>query len=214
MSNQDLINWIETRLKEDLPGPEAHRRMLPTLPEGAPIRISHDNPPREGAVLMLLYEEEGDLKFPLIQRPTYAGVHSGQMALPGGKRESSDSDLYYTALRESEEEIGVYKDEITILGSLSSFFVAASNYQVLPVIGFQDSVPRFDPDDHEVEEVVIANLSDLVNNDNIKRKDIHVSNGVRLDAPYFDLSDRVVWGATAMMLSEFVHIFGEIRHSL
>ncbi|MEM9326948.1 MAG: CoA pyrophosphatase, partial [Bacteroidota bacterium] len=184
--------------------------MQPRMLSGAPIQLKHKQAPRAGAVLILVYEDQDRLRFPLIQRPTYQGVHSGQMGLPGGKAEPEDHSLYATAMREAQEEIGVDPSTVEVIGSLSSFYVAASNYQVLPVLGVTDRTPQFVPDRHEVEEVVVGNLHHLMDTDYVKEKEIVAAAGFRLQSPYFELEGKTVWGATAMMLSEFSFILKEI----
>jgi len=203
MNFDELTHFLENRLKGYKPGESAHNLMKPRLANGAPINIKHQTPPRDGAVLILVNSLEGVAHFPLIQRPNYEGVHSGQIALPGGKKEVVDADLFETALRETEEEIGVDRGEIEVIGSLSSFYVAASNFQVLPVVGKIKSAPTFVLDNREVEEVINPQIADLVDGSKKKRKDLIVRGGVKLNSPYFDLQGKVVWGATAMMLSEF-----------
>lgn len=201
---------LKKRLELSLPGDASHRIMMPSLINGERIRFNNLKKPRDGAVLILLYEKAGQLRFPLIQRPQYNGPHGGQISLPGGKWEEGDEDLFQTALREAEEEIGIHADKTRILGSLSSFSVAASNHQVLPVVGYYPEIPQYVPDEIEVDEVVDVALDELVNESNLKRTEIVVGNNVRLDSPYFDLGNKVVWGATAGMLSELKHIILEL----
>ena len=107
MNFDELTSFLEKRVQQPMPGGLAHQKMKPKMANGAPLKMKHATPPRKGGVLILLYEEDGMVRFPLIQRPSYEGIHSGQMALPGGRYEPQDQDQYHTALRESEEEIGV-----------------------------------------------------------------------------------------------------------
>lgn len=207
---QDFYEKMRRRLQQPLPGEVSHLKMLPTLNGGQRVKFRNETPARRGAVLILLYEEKGEIKFPLIQRPVYDGVHSGQVALPGGKFESGDIDLFQTALRETEEEIGVSRNQIEIIGAMSEFMVSASNHLVLPVIGVTSILPQFVPDQKEVDEVFSAEISSLIKSENIKSKIIQTHHGHSLLAPYFDIQGRVVWGATAMMLSEFVTIINEL----
>lgn len=206
----DLIDKLKSRLSHPLPGNEAQNLMMPKLPSGKRVSFNNSSNPRKGAVLLLLYEKGGEFYFPLIQRPVYEGLHSGQIAFPGGKQEEKDTDLYYTALREANEEVGVDVESIDIMGTLSEFFVAASNHLVLPVIGFHKAVPIFTPDSYEVDEVIEAPLSELLDQTKRKEKEIITSQGFKLHSPYFDIQGKVVWGATAMMLSEFVEIIREL----
>ena len=211
MNFDEVINFLRERLSKPMPGAEAHDKMKPKLKNGSSINIKHPKKPREGAVLILINNLNGKAHFPLIQRPEYEGVHSGQIALPGGKKEEVDSDLIATALRETEEEIGIAKSEIKVIGSLSPFFVAVSNFMVLPVVGMMDGEPDFLPDSREVVEVINPAVADLVNEENRKEKELPARGGITLLSPYFELSEKTVWGATAMMLSEFNEILSGFR---
>ena len=203
MNLDPLAQFLQTRLNDPMPGMEASKEMFPVLANGDRIRMEHDEKAREGAVMILLYQDEGTVRFPIIQRPIYPGVHSGQMALPGGKSEEDDKDLIATALREMEEEIGVPANDVEVIGSLSSFYVAVSNFQILPVIGLTRKQPVYVPQQSEVADIISADLSHLINDAYRKEKEMVVTGGVILRSPYFDLEGREVWGATSMMLNEF-----------
>ena len=207
---KDLIGRLQQRLQHPLPGKPAHEKMLPKVPGGNRVKFKNSGAPRKGAVLILLYENDGKIHFPLIQRPLYEGVHSGQIALPGGRYEEDDSDLIATALREANEEVGVPTREVNVIGQLSEFMVSASNHLVLPVIGYSVSKPSFIPDPREVDEIVEATLDELLDSGRLKEKEIVTAHGYRLRSPYYDIQGKVVWGATAMMLSEFVELIREI----
>ena len=140
--------------------------------------------------------------FPLMLRPNYNGVHGGQISLPGGKKEEKDRSFAATAIREAEEEIGVKSNEITVLGQLSELYVMASNFKVIPVVGYTESQPMFIPNPYEVEAIIEASIDELMNPEIIKSTTLNVR-GFELETPYFDFSGNVVWGATAMILSEF-----------
>ncbi|MEQ8472516.1 MAG: CoA pyrophosphatase [Marinoscillum sp.] len=206
---EDLIGKLEERLKQPLPGRAAYGGMIPRMAKKK-ISFKFDEEPRKGAVLILLYPDAGLIKFPLIQRPVYEGVHSGQIALPGGRFEIADENLIQTALRETHEEIGVPSDQIEIIGQLSEFMVSASNHLVLPVVGYSRLKPSFLKDDFEVDEIIEAPLDHLLDAGRIKEKEIVTTYGYRLHSPYYDLEGKVVWGATAMMLSEFVQIINDL----
>lgn len=209
MKLDSLTQFLRTRLNQEMPGSSAHNMMQPKMGGGAPIRIKHTMPPRPGGVLILFFEENGLVKFPLIQRPEYEGIHSGQIAFPGGKSEASDASLVETALREAEEEIGVDRNQISIVGALSDFFVAASNFDILPVVGVAQTPPNFKADAREVSEIITPQAKDLIHPETVKTKEMVVRNGITLASPYFDLEEKVVWGATAMMLSELKVILQE-----
>ena len=209
MDLDKLIEYLDIRLQHPLSGMEASEQMFPSLANGDRIKMKHDDAAREGGVMVLLYQDGNTVRFPIIQRPIYSGVHSGQMALPGGKYEPDDADLIETALREMEEEIGVPAVDVQVLGNLSSFFVTVSNFQILPVIGVIRKVPQFVPQESEVDDIISADVEHLISEDYLKEKEMVVSGGATLRAPYFDLEDRIVWGATSMMLNEFKSILKE-----
>ncbi|MEP5611977.1 MAG: CoA pyrophosphatase [Cyclobacteriaceae bacterium] len=214
MKLESLSLFFEERLKKKMPGESAYSLMQPKLQNGSNIRFNHSVKPKEGGVLILLYEEDGVVKFPLIERQDYDGIHSGQISLPGGKKEDEDLDLVQTALRETEEEIGINRSEVRVLGSLTQFFVGASNFDILPVIGVLQTSPKFEPDSREVKEIVTPSVLDLLNIEKRRTTDINVRNGYMLSSPYFDLENKMVWGATAMMLSELVPVLNEFNTSI
>lgn len=186
----------------------------------APNRLSdvqrnfkHKEPPRDSAVLILFYENSGKIYFPLMVRPTYPGVHSGQVSLPGGKYEMQDLNLEETALRETEEEIGISREYVEVIGQLSDHYIPPSNFNIEPYIGFLREKPIFVKDEKEVDEVLEVPLADLMDEKLKKTKLIRPYKGMEIEAPYFDLEDRVVWGATAMILSELVEVIKQIPYT-
>lgn len=137
------------------------------------------------------------------------GTHSAQVSLPGGKTEEGE-DVFQAAVRECEEEIGVNKNEIEVIGQLSNFNVIPSNFLVAPVVGYTARVPVFKPDPREVEKVIQADLNELLKEDAIKEKEILAAGKYPLLAPHFVVEDEIVWGATAMMLNEFIMVIKEV----
>ncbi|MEM6699535.1 MAG: CoA pyrophosphatase [Bacteroidota bacterium] len=161
------------------------------------------------STLLLFYRKEGAWYFPLIQRTSSNpnDRHSGQISFPGGKREEADLDLEMTAVREAEEEIGVPAKDIMILGRLTRLYIPVSNFMVHPFVGYLSYVPNFVRQQSEVVEVLEIPLSELRNPATRKKKEIKLSQGIRLkDVPYFDIQDKTIWGATAMILSEFLEV--------
>ena len=206
----EIIDRLKDRLLDPLPGDSAHAPMR-AIPIGDLIpRFDHSLPPKPGGVLILLYEDDaGSIRFPLIKRQEYTGAHSGQVSLPGGKAEQGE-DPIDTALRECEEEIGVDKNTLTVLGRLTNFFVIPSNFIITPVVAIADSPLVFKPDPYEVARILSFRLSDLLNDDAIKNKEIVAAGKFRLMAPHFEIDGEIVWGATAMMLNEFRSILRDI----
>jgi 8-oxo-dGTP pyrophosphatase MutT (NUDIX family) len=200
---------MKERLTAPLPGHEAHDVFRATPVGDVRPLFDHKHPPRPGGVIILLYEDEGLFKFPLIKRPEYAGTHGGQISLPGGKAEPGE-DAVETALRECEEEIGVQRDQIEVLGKLSDFLVIPSNYQVTPVIASVMHKPSFKPDPFEVSRILEARVGDFASEYAIKQTEILVAGKYRMLAPHFKIENEIVWGATAMMLNEFRVVLREL----
>lgn len=161
---------------------------------------------RHAAVLMLLYPHEQSTYLPLIVRPTYEGVHSGQIALPGGKVEEVDRTLTNTARRETEEEIGVPVGEEQVLGSLSDLYIPPSNMVVTPVVAFTSARPTYRLQPSEVASVLDIRLDDFRNEAHQQTVRVSSFGGYTLDAPSYVIDGRVIWGATAMMLSELLWV--------
>jgi 8-oxo-dGTP pyrophosphatase MutT (NUDIX family) len=203
MENKYTLETIIQNLKKPLPG---HASTLAFERNG---RLMFDREPdkftKSSAVLILIHPAKDELKISLIVRPKYDGKHGGQISLPGGKRESRDENLAQTALRETQEEIGVKALDIQILGSLTDIFIPVSNYHVQPFVGYIDYLPDFYPDPREVESILQITLSDICNKENQGQKTIKVENTEMLVAGY-SLANEWVWGATALILSEFVEI--------
>jgi 8-oxo-dGTP pyrophosphatase MutT (NUDIX family) len=198
---ESFVNFLEAALKRELPGQVAQEQMMPSLSDKTRFSLAAKATARPGAVMVLFYQKNGELMIPLIERAHYDGVHAGQISFPGGKMDTSDKDLTHTALRETEEEIGVPSSRIKLLGSLTELYILASNFNVLPVVGYVEGEPPFHKDDHEVASIVEARVADLLKDNVCRQKTLTVRNHL-IEAPYFDINGHVVWGATAMMLSE------------
>jgi 8-oxo-dGTP pyrophosphatase MutT (NUDIX family) len=204
-----LISRLGQRLQEPLPGAVAHEPMR-AVPVGAVVpRFEHAAPPRPGSVLILLYPHHGQICFPLTKRPEYAGTHSGQISLPGGKAEPGETTIQ-TALREGEEEIGVRSSDVQILGTLTRFFVIPSNFEVVPVVGYLKARPIFLPDPIEVVRILEGSLEAILRADAVQEREILAARTFPLRAPHFLIEDEIVWGATAMMLNEFRQVVAEV----
>ena len=201
-----LINKIKDAFAAGLPGREAQYQMAhafrgayPTKPEDA----------RKAGVLILLFPKEDQWHLVFIQRPgkNPNDHHSGQISFPGGKLENNDPDIQYTALRETEEEVGIDKNKIAVIGQLTDLYIPVSNFLVTPTVGFTDSIPHWRPQPEEVAGIIEHPLHELRNVANKKITSIKVSPNLRLQqVPYFDLNGKILWGATAMMLNEFLEM--------
>ena len=200
---RDLGDKIKNAMEKELPGTKAHGMMMSTIRNDNLKKPDGKIPPVESAVLVLLYpSDHGHINFPLIQRPTYNGAHSGQVSLPGGKAEPTDDNIIHTALREAKEEIGITPENIDVVGRMTQLFIWVSNYIVTPVVAICDQKPVFRKDDKEVDSIIETNLFDIVNPDNRKEGLVYASGQYRIQSPYIDINSKVVWGATAMILNE------------
>lgn len=198
-----FLAHLQEDLRRPLPGRTAQYDMAP---RPRPDAEEDDGPrvdARQSGVLILFYPHVGDTYLPLILRQTYGGVHSGQVGLPGGGYEASDGDLVDTALRETQEEIGVPSGEIVILGQLSPLYVSPSNYMVQPTVGWIARRPRFLIDPYEVALLIEAPLAELLDPDN-KYVEVWQLRDRAADVPYFGIQDQIIWGATAMILGELL----------
>ena len=202
---EPFLQGIRHDLAQPLPGPSAQFGMAPRPRQDN----EQDDPPRLdarlSAVLVLFYPVDGILHLPLILRPTYRGVHSGQVSLPGGGREEIDGDLVDTALRETYEEVGVPPTNVSILGQLSPLYIAASNHIVYPSVGWIGYRPEFRTDPLEVAMLIEAPLPALQNPEN-RHTEVWQLRGRTALVPFFKIHDQIIWGATAMMLSELLEL--------
>src|SRR5690606_29743371 len=192
MSLGAMAAFLEARLSLPLPGIAAHTAMFPISAGGIRFKYQSTMPLREGSVLILLYEDEGGLYFPLIKRPTYPGVHSGQVSLPGGKAEPGETPVE-TALREGEEEIGINGGGVRVVGLLTAFNVAVSGVFVTPVVATYTGRPVFRPDPREVERVLLFPLSKLQQQVDIISREVRSAGSIPLMAPHFEIEEEIVW---------------------
>jgi 8-oxo-dGTP pyrophosphatase MutT (NUDIX family) len=206
---ESFISALQARLSKPLPGALAHDPLRATPVGTLRPDFQHARPARPGSVLILLYPVGKEIRFPLMQRPEYTGVHGGQVSLPGGKAEAGET-IEETALREAEEEIGIRRDDITVIGRLSDFFVIPSNIIVAPIVAYAHARPIFSPDPIEVVSVLEGSIDDLLHEAAVQVKEITAARVYKLMAPHFLIGGQVVWGATAMMLNELRMVAREI----
>jgi 8-oxo-dGTP pyrophosphatase MutT (NUDIX family) len=158
----------------------------------------------------LLYVRDGQLVLPLTQRTETVKMHRGQISLPGGEREGQDRDLTHTALRETSEELGIPEDQVSVLGALTPLYVPPSRFCVYPYVGMLCEAPVLCADPHEVAGVIEAPVGQLLEPDT-RQEEIHWREGQRFDVPAYMIGAHRVWGATAMILGEFVAVLRSVR---
>ena len=202
------LEQLRAAFQRPLPGRPAQYDMAHV------VRRTYATPPadaRQAAVLILVYPHKGRWHFVLIQRAGHVGndAHRGQIGLPGGKIEPEDGSPARAALREAEEEIGVPAQQIELLGGLTPLYIPVSKFVVHPFVGHTPTAPTFLAQETEVADIYEVPLTDLL--DGEARRTTELPFGERLvlqNVPYFHLQKRVVWGATAMMLNEWVTLLG------
>ncbi|GAA4467559.1 CoA pyrophosphatase [Nibrella saemangeumensis] len=198
---------LHRNLQEPLPGEAAHRKMASASRMRQMLKPNERT--RKSAILIVFYPYQGSIYMPLILRPIYDGVHAGQMAFPGGRMERTDRSLIQTALREAQEEIGIRVTDVRVLGTLTELYIPPSNFFVLPVVGILPYRPDFYPDPREVDRVVEVELHTLMDESIIGINEIEVR-GTTIDAPFYQIQEFRVWGATAMMISELLMVIDHI----
>ena len=191
---------LRAALQQPLPGIAAQIKLAPRYRIES-LRATPPADARAAGVLILLYPFDGAWHFPLMKRVEDGLVHGGQISLPGGSQEPGES-LRETALREACEEIGAGCAEVEVLGQLSTIYIPPSNFLVTPTVGCVDRRPDFQCDPREVAELIEVPLSTLLDRDVVKREPWSLR-GVTVEVPFFQIDSYKVWGATAMILSEF-----------
>ncbi|MFT7034698.1 MAG: 8-oxo-dGTP pyrophosphatase MutT (NUDIX family) [Cyclobacteriaceae bacterium] len=198
--------------KMELPGEAIQLKMAPIerLIE-LKTKARELNSAKRAGVLALFYpDSNNETHLILILRKTYKGVHSAQVGFPGGKFEDGDVHLEATALRETEEEVGVPRDEVSVLKELTEIYIPPSNFFVQPFIAITAKTPNFIAQEEEVEELIEVPLSHFMDDAILTTKVLSTSYATNIDVPAFLLNGHVVWGATAMMLSEVRELLKEV----
>ena len=185
-------------------GEEAHAKLSPPYRMQLAQKYKEKRKTASKAGVMALFypNVENKTQLVLILRKTYKGVHSAQVGFPGGKVEDSDKDIKDTALRETEEEIGVPMDKIEVLKTLSPLYIPPSNFMVHPFLGISKETLLFIKQEDEVEAIIEVSITDILDDNTIIETRVPTSYDVEVNVPAFLLNDYKVWGATAMMLSE------------
>ncbi len=215
MLESQLKEQLTEALKGNLPGLEAQLK-LASMRRLRRLEQQYDTTgAKRSAVLVPIYPAEGrEYKLVLMKRPEYPGVHSGQISFPGGQVEDNDSSLIHTALREAEEEVNIQSDEVEVLGEMTELYIPPSNFLVQPVVGFLKQRPNLIAEKEEVAQILEIPLSFFLDESNIQEMKIDVNSGLRITTPAFKYEGHIIWGATAMMLSELNELIRSFNTSL
>ncbi len=203
----EFCRLLREELQKELPGIEYQYKMAPALR----LKIRRGESHKNAAVLILLYPSGNRIHTVLMKRSDYRGAHGGQISLPGGKKEEGDSDCISTALRESQEEIGIHPEKIELLGKLTDLFIPVSNMLVCPVVGICGEKPLFKPDHQEVEYLIETPIDHFLE-PGMKKNRVRIIFLKKVLVPYYHIDENIVWGATAMIISEFEEVLRRIDY--
>jgi 8-oxo-dGTP pyrophosphatase MutT (NUDIX family) len=203
MHFDDFLLQAPKVLNVELPAANAHRKMEPPTREEMIKNTDFSKiTPKKAAVLMLFYPKNSEAHLALILRTSYNGVHSSQIAFPGGKIEPEDLDLSQTAIRETHEEIGVHPSNIVVVRAFTEVYIPPSNYMVYPFFGYSPNELKFDLQEDEVAGMVELPLKDFLDDRILVTNTMKTSYAGAIDVPGFQVDEHFIWGATAMMLIE------------
>lgn len=214
MDFQHFLKYVPHFAEAKLPALEAHIKMVPfeRLENLKNAFIDNKNP-RMAAVMMLFYPKQGMTHLVLIIRNSYEGVHSGQIAFPGGKWETEDENFSATAFRETHEEVGIARSQIEIIKSFTPTYIPPSNFMVHPFFGICKEEVCFVPDPAEVSGIIELPLSVFLSDAIVIDATLATSYASSISVPAFQIEGHVVWGATAMMLSELKDVLKSVLDS-
>jgi len=211
MDFQDFLKYVPNFAQAKLPAFEAHIKMAPLERINALKNGILDNKKsRKAAVMMLFYPKNGRTHLVLIVRSSYEGTHSSQIAFPGGKFEPEDAVFANTALRETHEEIGILPRNIEIIKPFTELYVPPSNFMVHPFLGISREEISFIPDPNEVANIIELPLSVFLSDEIIISAEMATSYAGKITVPAFKIEEHIVWGATAMMMSELKEVLKEV----
>lgn len=211
MDFQEFLKYVPKLMEVVLPATEAHLKMVPLdrIQSISNLNIEGKNP-KSAAVMMLFYPKNGRTHLVLIVRNSYEGVHSAQIAFPGGKYEVEDITFEKTALRETYEEIGIHPDSMEIIRPFTHLYIQPSNFLVYPFLGICKNEIIFIPDTSEVADIIELPLSVFLADDVVVSVMISTSYANNIMVPAFKIEDHIIWGATAMMLSELKEVLKKV----
>lgn len=201
-----FINDLQYAFTHTLPGIEAHKEMTGNVSRTWKIPVSH----RKSAVLVCLYEKNGEIFLVFIRRTKDGKAHSGQISLPGGRMDPHDADLIHTALREAQEEVNIQAKEVHIIGNLTEIYIPVSNFLVYPTVGYLPYKPLLIPEPNEVDLIIEAPLMSFFEEKNYSTISINFKKGISFQAPAFIIKGHTIWGATAMIMNEFLYVVKKV----
>ncbi|WP_413998906.1 NUDIX hydrolase [Flavobacterium sp. W1B] len=214
MDFQYFLEFVPNLVEAKLPATEAHIKMAPfERIEGLKNNAVKNENPRTAAVMMLFYPKDGITHLVLIVRNSYVGVHSGQIAFPGGKYEEKDENFSETALRETHEEVGISPEIMKVIKPFTPMYIPPSNFIVYPFLGICKDEICFVRDPSEVAQIIELPLSVFLSDKIVTEAKLSTSYAQNINVPAFDIEGHIVWGATAMILSELKDVLNVVLQS-
>jgi 8-oxo-dGTP pyrophosphatase MutT (NUDIX family) len=211
MNFELFLKNIEVFKNTQLPGIEAQFKLAPKMRLEYNAKKIEANNPKIAAVLALFYpNQNNEVSLLLTKRANYIGTHSGQISFPGGKFEKSDLNLKETALRETFEEVGIFQEKIDIVREITEVYIPPSNFSVTPFIGILNDIPVFKLNS-EVAKIIEIPFPDLIDDTMLGSISITNSYMKETSVPCFNFDGSVIWGATAMILSEIKELLKNIK---
>lgn len=214
MDFQEFLEYVPKLMTAELPAQVSHIKMAPL--ERIESLRNFDiggKKPKIAAVMMLFYPKNGKTHLVLIVRNSYKGVHSAQIAFPGGKYESKDKIFENTALRETHEEVGVHPDNMEIIKTFTPMYIPPSDFMVHPFLGICKEEIIFVPDPTEVANIIELPLMVFLSDEILTDAKMTTSYANDISVPAFKIEEHIVWGATAMMLSELKDVLKGVLES-
>ena len=211
MDFQEFLQYVPKLIDAKLPALDAHLKMAPLERlESLKNNNLESKKPRIAAVMMLFYPKNDTTHLVLIVRNSYEGVHSAQIAFPGGKYEQEDTNFAATALRETHEEVGIHPDKIEILKPFTELYIPPSNFMVYPFLGISKEELVFVPQPSEVAHIIELPLTVFLDEALVVETNLSTSYADDITIPAFKIEEHIVWGATAMMLSELKEVVKDV----
>ncbi len=201
-SGRDLIESITKSLRRPLPGLAVQLTMAPRHGPDRTLTPVIEASCLKAAVMILLYPREKAPHIVLMRRTSNVLHHKDEISLPGGRLEAGE-DAVLAALRETEEEIGAPRDRVRIVGKLTPLFIPPSNFCIYPVVGTADGPLDFVPERSEVAEIIEVPLAHLTDPASARKEDWTLR-GRTVEVPFYAFGPHKIWGATAMVLAEFL----------
>lgn len=209
MKIEELAEKIKKGIDSGLPATSSHQKLY-SYKRGHVEEVLSGNTHKDSAVLLLMYPHLEELYLVFMLRPVYDGTHSGQICFPGGRMETSDKNLWKTALREAYEELKIKESEVSRIGELSPVYVPPSNFLIRPFLSYSQQRPNFIADKKEVEEIIEIPLKELQKKETLRKSKIYVQQRGELEVKGFHYNSRFIWGATSMILMEFLDVLEKV----